>query len=611
MNRRKKASGGQAIVMVTLALVAMCGMMGLAVDLGWSFFVQKIAQASADGAALAAVQEAYKLNSGGLGSLGCGVNGIVCQAAAPCPSSGNLSNGCLYASANGFSVGGEGGRQNVTIEAGVSPPAPPTVPNITNIKYWVTVRTVQTIPQLFSAVLGNSQGTVSAIATAAIAGQVLPGSFYGMNREGDCLTGEGSTAKTAFNCGVDVALSGTNGTTTCTNVDGSNSLVPAKLCAPGGILLSSTCNGSSAPGCGSGSSTAPGTNYAGQTAGNAQVWAEGGTKIRGAGDVNDPAAWLPSNSLERFSSAPGADPLRTLPQPPLVNASRPPCPVIGGTLSSGTVGPYQYYAVDGSIPPKPTGLPITIGTGTNITFDPGGTCPGGASSPTSGFQTYTFWGGLNIAGNPGTHVTFGAGQYVMAGTSSTNGAVFSAGAAGANITGANGGTAPTMFLTTDGSYGGSLTGPVQSAIITAGINLHQGFTDIKNADITLQGITSAAGALSDYEGVLLWQDRRNSNLLINPTNGDFIPGPRPGSVTDTSPQLVLESGNAALKLNGLLYQPRGAWTSLFSGGASAGTNIQLTLVTGALNCVSGCGNAAVTLKGPSVPTIIYTTALIQ
>ena len=106
MNRRKQASGGQAIVMVTLALVSMCGMMGLAVDLGWSFFVQKTAQAAADGAALAAVQETLKLNGGnGLGSITCGsVAG--CTAAVGCDTigSGNLYNGCLYATANGFEL---------------------------------------------------------------------------------------------------------------------------------------------------------------------------------------------------------------------------------------------------------------------------------------------------------------------------------------------------------------------------------------------------------------------------------------------------------------------------------------------------------------------------
>ncbi len=64
MIKRRENSKGQALVMVTLALLAMAGMMGLAVDLGWSF-VQKQAQAAADGAALAAVQEAMaQLTSG-------------------------------------------------------------------------------------------------------------------------------------------------------------------------------------------------------------------------------------------------------------------------------------------------------------------------------------------------------------------------------------------------------------------------------------------------------------------------------------------------------------------------------------------------------------------
>src|SRR6266571_4575679 len=64
MDKRRKtrnlraASGGQAIVLVTLALFAMAGLMGLAVDLGWSFYLKKQAQSSADAAALSAVQEA-------------------------------------------------------------------------------------------------------------------------------------------------------------------------------------------------------------------------------------------------------------------------------------------------------------------------------------------------------------------------------------------------------------------------------------------------------------------------------------------------------------------------------------------------------------------------
>ncbi len=72
MSRRKKTSGGQAIVMVTMALFAMVGLMGLAVDLGWSFFVQKQAQSAVDGAAMAAVQEAYHRMSGQFFNVTCG-----------------------------------------------------------------------------------------------------------------------------------------------------------------------------------------------------------------------------------------------------------------------------------------------------------------------------------------------------------------------------------------------------------------------------------------------------------------------------------------------------------------------------------------------------------
>ena len=57
------------MVMVTFSLIAMAGLMGLAVDLGWSFFVQKEAQAAADGVAMAAVQEAYSGLNGAFGNI--------------------------------------------------------------------------------------------------------------------------------------------------------------------------------------------------------------------------------------------------------------------------------------------------------------------------------------------------------------------------------------------------------------------------------------------------------------------------------------------------------------------------------------------------------------
>src|SRR3977135_4275481 len=64
MRKRKIHSGGQAIVLVTLSLFAMSGMMGLSVYLGWSYFVQRQAQAAVDAGALAAVHEVFNRRGG-------------------------------------------------------------------------------------------------------------------------------------------------------------------------------------------------------------------------------------------------------------------------------------------------------------------------------------------------------------------------------------------------------------------------------------------------------------------------------------------------------------------------------------------------------------------
>jgi hypothetical protein len=65
-----------------------------------------------------------------------------------------------------------GGRQNVTIAAGTG--TPPTVSGVA-ASYWVTTRITETLPQSFSAVLGNRIGTVSARATAIVAADLAHG----------------------------------------------------------------------------------------------------------------------------------------------------------------------------------------------------------------------------------------------------------------------------------------------------------------------------------------------------------------------------------------------------------------------------------------------------
>ena len=324
MTRRKRTSGGQAIVMVTLALFSMVGMMGLAVDLGWSYFAQKQAQAAVDTAALAAAQEAVNrlgttnnVSGFNCGSTGTSVGAVECTEQPGvttlkyCGSSvvatSNLNNGCLYAQRNGFQYGVAGSRQIVSMQSGdvTDANAPP---GVKRISYWVRVRTIQSIPQLFSYNLGAgiTQGTVAANATAAIAGVIRPGSFYGMNRAGDCLTGAD-----AGNCGLDFETGngqgkGKGGSQVC----GPNN-IKSDFCAPGGIILASSCGLAGGAGCSQ--------NEAGNEQGSAAV-AKSLTIMGPAGIVSGTVNDLNGNPLAAVNSTNPAlfrDPTAPNAQPPL------------------------------------------------------------------------------------------------------------------------------------------------------------------------------------------------------------------------------------------------------------------------------------------------------
>ncbi|MEQ1949419.1 MAG: pilus assembly protein TadG-related protein, partial [Bryobacteraceae bacterium] len=228
---RKK---GQIIIMYTVALFAMAGIIGLAVDGGWAFYVKKHAQMAADGAAMAAAKEALRrvtrtgIVFGSISCTGSGVNSLYCTGGSRvvCGSSitgspSNLYSACQYAVSNGFEPGGQGGKQNVTIESGLG--VPPTGEGLSagNVYYWVTVRTTQSVPQLFSSLLGNTQGLVAARSTAAVVTASAPISIYGLNREGDCTDHE------PRECGIDIEFEVAGGSIT----------------ANGGMVLDSNCTG--------------------------------------------------------------------------------------------------------------------------------------------------------------------------------------------------------------------------------------------------------------------------------------------------------------------------------------------------------------------------------
>jgi Putative Flp pilus-assembly TadE/G-like len=210
-SRRKSTSKGQAILLITVALIPLMGLAGLAIDIGYMQYIQRSAQAAADAAVLSAVGR-FNLTVGG-SSFACDdpVNSSwLCNAGAheyQCPAgltaaSNPVQSACLYARVNGFypwKADGTASNQNVIVTSGVSFDPPP-VPGLGTGSWWITARVTQKVPQLFSSVLGNRMGTVAARATAAIQpglgciyalDPIAPGTYYQ----------NGSTNFTA-NCGI-------------------------------------------------------------------------------------------------------------------------------------------------------------------------------------------------------------------------------------------------------------------------------------------------------------------------------------------------------------------------------------------------------------------------
>jgi hypothetical protein len=630
MKTRKARQGGQAIVMVTLALMSMTGMLGLAVDLGWAYFTQKSAQAAADDGALSAVQRAYRsiVTAPGANSVtvfnSCGTSGVTCAAnqvtCTPGGGLGNLDSACLYAMNDGFTPGGHNGHQNVTVQANIPPALPDSIPDFAtrspkDMIYWVTVRTNENIPQLFSAVLGHANATVSAVATAAIASKVVPGSFYGMNHQGDCFT---TTLSGTLYCGVDFV--GAGGTVACPSGPA------AFLCAPAGAFLASTCHGTAVAGC-----TGNG-NYAGSGSLNGGP----GIDIPIANALDPSGTWTPTPTVN--SSISYQDPTQNEQQPPLAASSPIPSCGLNGPVANNTVlGPFQYYhyTVLKNGLPDPDGGQISLGSGNSITFANNGTCPGvlsssGTSQSSSAFPLYVFYGGLTMTtqsnGGNGASATFGAGQYVMAGVKGSGNIVFNADKADLFTTGAT----PTsysgsgnMFIATDQHYPGLSSQLSTVPNNTDGIPLLQfGSTYLKGGngntasdlygivDNVTSGTTNLPPSLNAYSGILFWQDRANSTVTYD-VNGNVTSQTNPNCPASscTSPELLLDHGhNNFENLHGVFYQPRGAWTLLEHGSANI-ANSPLQLMTGAI--VGASGNDSAQLTSPTNQLVRYLPVLIQ
>jgi hypothetical protein len=551
---------GQALLMTTFALVAMCGMIGLAVDLGWSFYTKRSAQTAADSAALAAAQQALDTTGQG-GSFVCGNGMIACSSSpTPCDASVNLTTGCQYAQQHGFTVGGNGGRQNVAIAADITSP-PPTAPGV-KVDYWVTVRTYENIPQLFSSALNNTAGGTASRATAAVVNAPLPAQLYTLNRQNDVPAGskKGDT-------GNDISLQGSDSITTY-----------------GPIAMAST------------------DLDAGRLGGSGNVSAPV-TFIRGSGSVNNPGNWVsaPQNGLP--DGSPFLDPMQGKGQPP------PPTglsdhPVLAGAVPANSVlASGNYFAVDNK--GKPTGAPITFGA--NVTFKDGA------------FGNWVIFGGISGG------VSFGPGRYILAGSMTgttvnwdkvmvtdqtpvdANGNIVAPQDAGE------------LFVTTDHNYPGLqipsvLTG---SPVLN---NLNQGNVLIKSGNagqwgLDIHGLNpndpNVPQELIKFAPAVFWQDQANSTIKYNPDGtidtscGDLDSPCANKTLKDVNSTFSSIDARPNISMWGMFYQPRGAGLA-FQGHGTFTAPVEL--ITGYLSLQGG---GSLNLQKLTAPPRRRVVALIE
>jgi Flp pilus assembly protein TadG len=191
-------------VLATMSLFVLFGVMGLAVDLGWSYYRKQVAQTATDAAALAAAVVAE--NAAGNNTIVCNSYNIVCQTATACPAittpANNIQNGCLYGQANGFA---NSGNQTLTMASSASGIAPD--PSVFTVLYTVTATASETIPQLFSGLLGNTSGKITAQSTAEVVQLPIPDCIYALKQgnvpDAMIVTGNNSVLNVP-NCGVAV-----------------------------------------------------------------------------------------------------------------------------------------------------------------------------------------------------------------------------------------------------------------------------------------------------------------------------------------------------------------------------------------------------------------------
>lgn len=193
--------------MVALSLAFVFGMMSLTVDLGWSYFRRCAAQTAADAAAQSAASWAQ------LNGYTCGSSGVACGSTYTCaasetsPPADELKAGCLYAAQNGFTTGGNSGRQTVSMIAGTGTPTGSTGISTT---LWVKAVVEETSPTFLGRFAGMSSTTVRASATSGVTVSPSGACVYSLHPSASGAVSAKGTVSVTASCGIYVNSNSTS-----------------------------------------------------------------------------------------------------------------------------------------------------------------------------------------------------------------------------------------------------------------------------------------------------------------------------------------------------------------------------------------------------------------
>lgn len=203
----RDSRAGQILILSAMSIFLLFGVMGLAVDLGYAFYVKQSAQSAADAAAVAAVNYAYKS-----GHYTCGSNGVVCGTALSCPETiGSVTTallaGCAYANSNGFT---NTGAQTVSVIANN------TTVNGASTLYWVQATVTQSVNNFFGFPANIPLQTVRASSTAALASTQPANAscIYALSAFSDTASGNLVTSSCGVNVGGNFSYTGSGNITT-------------------------------------------------------------------------------------------------------------------------------------------------------------------------------------------------------------------------------------------------------------------------------------------------------------------------------------------------------------------------------------------------------------